>query len=95
MDDDILEKLSALEHEQWCEWAGAVSKDLYALLSLIEKLDDDVMSRLSDDEKLIISNVSSKLERWDEYMVAYFELSEDVNEKDRVFARKTLDIINP
>ncbi|WP_296883887.1 hypothetical protein [uncultured Methanobrevibacter sp.] len=53
------------------------------------------MSRLSDDEKLILSNVSSKLERWDEYMVSYSELSEDVKEKDRVFARKTLDIINP
>ena len=36
MDDDILEKLSALEYEQWCEWAGAVSKDLYALLSIMK-----------------------------------------------------------
>lgn len=95
MDNDILERLSVLEHEQWCEWANSISKDLYSLLSIIEKLDDDSMSRLSDEEKAIVSEVNAKLERWDTYMVSYSELSEDVKEQDRVYARKILDVMNP
>lgn len=94
MNEDILEKLSVLEHEQWCEWANSISKDLSSLLSIIEKLDDYSMSKLSDEEKAIVSEVNAKLERWDTFMVPYSELSEDVKEQDRAYARKILDVMN-
>ncbi len=64
----IVEKLSALEHEQWMHWAGAV------LLS---------EDKLTDDRKF----------SWAMNSIPYDQLSDDTKEKDRVWARKALDII--
>ncbi|WP_407391784.1 hypothetical protein [Methanobrevibacter sp.] len=91
MDEDILEKLSELEHVQWCEWAGSISKYLDSLLAIIDKSD----AELSDEDKLIVLNAHEKLEKWDKLMIPYSDLSEDEKEKDRAYARKALDIINP
>ena len=50
MDSDILEKLSDLEHRQWCEWSGSVSKDIFSLITILDRFEDD----LSDDEKKVM-----------------------------------------
>ena len=91
MDEEILEKLSELEHVQWCEWAASISKDLALLLSIIDKSD----VKLSDEDKLIVLNVQDRLEKWDKLMISYSDLSEDEKEKDRVYARRALDILDP
>ena len=64
MDRDILEKLSDLEHQQWCEWSGSVSKEIFSLITILDRFEDD----LSDDEKLTVSRIKDKLARWDIYM---------------------------
>ena len=89
MDEDILEILSDLEHEQWCEWSSSISKEIYSLLNILDKFEDD----LGEDEKLIVSKIKDKLARWEKLQVNYSELSEDEKEKDRVYARKTLSVI--
>lgn len=91
MDEEILEKLAELEHLQWCEWASVLSKDLTLLLSVAEKADENA---LSDEDKIIVSNVRDRLERWDKLMVPYSDLSEESKEQDRVYARKALDILD-
>ena len=90
MDRDILEKLSDLEHQQWCEWSGSVSKEIFSLITILDRFEDD----LSDDEKLTVSRIKDKLARWDNLQVNYFELSENEKEKDRVYAKKVLSIVN-
>ena len=90
MDRDILEKLSDLEHQQWCEWSGSVSKEIFSLITILDRFEDD----LTDDEKLIVSRIKDKLARWDNLQVNYFELSENEKEKDRVYAKKVLSILN-
>lgn len=90
MDGEILEKLSELEHVQWCEWADVLSGELASLIEIIEKLDD---GSLSDEDEQTILKVRERLERWDKLMIPYSELSEEVKDQDRVYARKTLDII--
>ena len=90
MDRDILEKLSDLEHRQWCEWSGSVSKEIFSLITILDRFEDD----LSDDEKLTVSRIKDKLARWDNLQVNYFELSENEKEKDRVYAKKVLSIVN-
>ena len=90
MDSDILEKLSDLEHRQWCEWSGSVSKEIFSLITILDRFEDD----LTDDEKLIVSRIKDKLARWDNLQVNYFELSENEKEKDRVYAKKVLSIVN-
>ena len=90
MDRDILEKLSDLEHQQWCEWSGSVSKEIFSLITILDRFEDD----LSDDEKLTVSRIKDKLARWDNLQVNYFELSENEKEKDRVYAKRVLSILN-
>ena len=90
MDRDILEKLSDLEHQQWCEWSGSVSKEIFSLITILDRFEDD----LTDDEKLTVSRIKDNLARWDNLQVNYFELSENEKEKDRVYAKKVLSIVN-
>ena len=89
--DEILEKLSRLEHEQWCEWSEAISVELSALLDIAGKVDE---SKLNDDEKELILNVHRRLERWKGLWVPYDELSEESKEQDRVYARKAISIFS-
>jgi hypothetical protein len=49
---------------------------------------------LTDDEKLTVSRIKDKLARWDNLQVNYFELSENEKEKDRVYAKRVLSILN-
>jgi len=90
MERDILEKLSDLEHRQWCEWSGSVSKEMFSLITILDKFEDD----LSDDEKLTVSRMKDKLALWDNLQVNYSELSENEKEKDRVYAKKVLSLLN-
>ena len=90
MNDDALEKLAEAEHVQWCQWADALSEELYFLIRIIEKSDVD----LDDEEEELVSRVRDRLDRWDGLMIPYSDLPEDEKEKDRIQARKKLDIIN-
>ncbi|MBE6495838.1 MAG: hypothetical protein E7Z78_05275 [Methanobrevibacter thaueri] len=90
MRDELLERLSELEHEQWCEWSSHLSQELSSLLVILDKLDDE----LSDEDKQTIFNIKSKLNRWNELQIPYSELSEEEKEKDRVYARKIISILD-
>jgi len=61
----LLEKLAALEHEQWVQWSKAVAHEV------------------SPERRA----------RWEKYWVPYEQLSEEVKEQDREWARKVLRII--
>ena len=90
MDEKILEKLSELEHIQWCEWSQAVSKELYLLLDILDNFEDE----LSEKDLLTVSRIKDKLIRWNDLWVDYSELSEVEKDKDRVYARKALTIFD-
>lgn len=62
--DDLLEKLAALEHDQWIEWSKNIA------------------------ETEMIS--PSRLARWKKMWIPYSQLSEDIKEHDRTWARKVL-----
>jgi hypothetical protein len=67
-DKTLLEKLAAIEHDQWIAWAQTI---------------------------LETENVSpNRRKRLQEYFVPYEQLSEDVKEHDRVWARKVIEEIN-
>ena len=89
MKDDTLEKLAELEHVQWCEWADVLSDDLSSLLKVIEKSDVE----LSDEEKQVVLRVKDRLDKWDNLMIPFSDLPEDEKEKDRVYARKVMNIL--
>jgi len=62
--DETLEKLAALEHEQWVEWAKNILET------------EDISAERS--------------ERWKDLFIPYDELSEEMKEADREYARKVL-----
>jgi len=67
-DNTVIERLAALEHEQWVTWA---------------------------QEILNKENISGERgDRWEKFFIPYEELSEEVKEHDRVWARKVIEVIN-
>lgn len=67
VNNEVIEALAELEHDQWMNWASAVM------------LNEDI----SDARRV----------RWTSYMVPYSKLTDEVKEHDRVWARKTLKIM--
>ena len=90
MKENTLEKLAEAEHVQWCEWASVLYEELSSLVEIIDKHCDD----LSEEEQAFVLNVKDRLNRWDNYMVDYSQLSEEDKDKDRVYARKIISIVN-
>lgn len=85
--DELLERLSELEHVQWQNWSKSVSEDLKRLIELCDKFSDN----LNDEEKEFINSQKERLIRWEGMWVPYDELSEDLKELDRNYARKIMD----
>jgi hypothetical protein len=78
---ELAEHLAALEHEQWMEWSKV----------LIRQLTDG--QRFMNDMAVISDNVHKKHQRWLPLWVPYDELSEEMKEEDRKWARKVLTVI--
>ncbi|WP_296792146.1 hypothetical protein [uncultured Methanobrevibacter sp.] len=85
--DELLERLSELEHVQWQNWSKSVSGDLKRLIELCDKFSDN----LNDEEKEFINSQKERLIRWEGMWIPYDELSEDLKELDRNYARKIMD----
>jgi len=66
-DEEIIESLAELEHDQWMSWADSIMKS--------EKISDN------------------RFARWASLMIPYAELSEEMKEHDRVWARRALAIL--
>ena len=55
--DELLERLSELEHVQWQNWSKSVSGDLKRLIELCDKFSDN----LNDEEKEFINSQKERL----------------------------------
>ena len=72
---ELLEKLASLEHEQWLVWSKGIAEDL---------------ELLKTDPKLARKKLLNRLERWQSLWVPYDELSEEMKELDREWAKLAL-----
>ncbi len=83
-ESEIIEELSNLEHEQWMYWTKAV----------IGKLEKQYEECKSDEERNGCDLALKLLQRnWTKNWIPYSELSEEVKEHDRKWARKILPFI--
>jgi hypothetical protein len=84
MNQEVLEKLAELEHQQWEQW----TKDL---LHKFQAAEDATRESYS---KIFLFEVISGLERkWGSNWKPYSELDESTKEFNREWARKVLEIV--
>lgn len=101
-DNKLLEDASKLCHMEWMDWSKKISMDLNETVQVLKDnlqyLKKENMSQ-EDKDQLIIKNneltnkLTEKLERWESLWIPYDELSEQMKEEDRVYARKILELI--
>ena len=83
---ELLEILSDLEHQQWEDWSKAIAKLLHA--SYVA-LDTKKESQIED----VKSKIADKLRNWNSYWVPYEDLTDEIKEYDRVYARKIINVL--
>ena len=81
--EQLIDKLSELEHEQWMEWSKSIAPE-------IAELRDAASLPLVND--VLVLKTTERLQRWNSFWVSYDELNERTKERDRVWARKVLQI---
>lgn len=87
MSDELLEKLADIEHEQWMDWSKAISKELKEIHDIAGEFNG--ASSCIEIQDLI----EIRLNRWNKLWIPYNELSEEMKESDREYARKVLGVI--
>ncbi len=88
MTNELLEELSNLEHEQWCDWSKSVAGDMQKLIDLID------LDKLDKKDLEFVESQKQRLNRWESYWVDYEDLSDDVKQQDRDYAEKAIIIFN-
>lgn len=88
MTNELLEELSNLEHEQWCDWSKSVANDMQKLIDLID------LDKLDKKDLEFVESQKQRLNRWESYWVDYEDLSDDVKQQDRDYAEKAIIIFN-
>lgn len=82
----ILEELSELEHEQWLSW-------IHSVIVRLEKA-IDTSNKLPIGNNFLECEIKTMIKNWDVNRIPYCELSEEVKELDRIWARKVLKVID-
>ena len=77
--NELIEKLAALEHEQWMYWSKAIAKRV----TDGNPVPAEVTVRMNE-----------KVNSWEKLWIPYNQLSEEEKEHDRKWARKVLAIMN-
>ena len=95
MDREILEEASDLCHQEWMDWSKSIAIDLNQIVKVLE---NDVKcfeeKGVENKEAIeILEKTKNRLKTWKSLWVPYDELSEEMKEEDRIYARKILNLI--
>ena len=100
MNDKIVEEASNLCHIEWMDWTKTMSEELNQILDVLYKNKDYLNDKSDIDKKDLIDKnarlidmIEDRLERWQSYWIDYEELSDEVKEYDRIYARKILSLV--
>lgn len=82
-DEEIIEELADLEHQQWEYWSKNIGSEMEQWYSLVEQ------GKIKEFQVIL----TEKIRKWKSNWKPYFELSTETKEHDRIWARKILPII--
>ena len=82
---ELIEKLAELEHDQWMSWSKALWQEYH---NMYRDLDEAL------DQHTVLRIIKERKKRWQKNWIPYNELSEEMKEHDRHWARKVLKVID-
>lgn len=94
MSDQLLEDMSEICHDEWVSWSKNISEELNEAIDVLKK-DIQFFNENGVDNKEaseLIQKLESRLERWEKLWIPYADLSEEMKDSDRKYARKMLDL---
>jgi hypothetical protein len=91
-----IEKLAAVDHDQWQFWSMSIMRDLDELIVALHDIDNRMIEANigyanSPAHKRVINLIkkhNERNDRWQKQWVAYKNLPEEVKESDRIWAKK-------
>jgi len=81
--EDLLERLSEIEHNQWIHWSKTIWDRLESIKRAIE----------ADDKRTALFLLEEQRNKWEQNWIPYNQLDEKTKEFDRVWAKKVLETI--
>ena len=98
--ENILEEASKLCHDEWISWTKNLSWELnetvYVLKNNVQYLqeegDEKNKNKVIKENFELIDKITNRLERWESLWKPYEDLTEEMKEKDRIYARKILEL---
>lgn len=94
MDNQLLEDMSDICHKEWVKWSKNISKELYVVIEVLKR-DIEFYEENSNENKEaieLVEQLENRLKRWESLWIPYDELSEEMKDSDRAYARKMLDL---
>ncbi len=94
MKNQILEDMSDICHQEWMSWSKDISKELYVMLDVLKKDIEFYKEKGVENKEAIelAEKIEKRIKRWESLWIPYEELSEEMKDSDRAYAKKMLDI---
>jgi hypothetical protein len=98
---ETIEKLAAVDHAQWHFWSQSIMRDMDELVSALNDIDNRLIevkigygnSPAHTRVTNLIKKHNERDARWKKQWCAYTQLSEEVKETDRVWAKKAYNAL--
>lgn len=99
--EEILEQASNLCHIEWIEWSKNISQELNDTLEVLSNniqylnqvdMDDESKRLLIRENWELSEKLTKRLEKWERLWIPYDDLTEEMKEEDRNYARKILEL---
>lgn len=93
---EAIEKLAAIDHDQWVFWSMSIMRDLDELVIALNDVDNRMIeahigyAKSSAHTRVInlIKKHNERNDRWQKQWCKYAKLPEEVKETDRIWAKK-------
>lgn len=94
MNNQLLEDMSDICHREWVEWSKNISEELYQVIEVLKKDIEFYEENGIDNEEArhLLEQLENRMERWESLWIPYDDLSEEMKDSDRIYAKKMLDL---
>lgn len=94
MENQILEEMSDICHQEWMAWSKNISKELCVVVDVLKKDIEFYEKNGAENKEAVelVERLENRLERWGRLWIPYDELSEEMKDSDRKYAEKMFNI---